>query len=100
MISNIFKSEMSHVVKERFLNSQSLFGWMGTRRGMLNAQYIPEFRPDKTLRRINFACAVNMKEVGDLCGEAGKLPPSVLTAWLAELENARLAVTQPVMQET
>jgi hypothetical protein len=31
---------------------------------------------------------------------AGKLPPTVLTAWLAELENARLAVTQPVVQET
>lgn len=32
--------------------------------------------------------------------KAGKLPPTVLTAWLAELETARLAVTQPVVQET
>ena len=32
--------------------------------------------------------------------KAGKLPPTVLTAWLAELESARLAVTQPVVQET
>ena len=33
--------------------------------------------------------------------KAGKLPPSVLTAWLAELESARLAVSQPVVaQET
>ena len=31
--------------------------------------------------------------------KAGKLPPAVLTAWLAELENARLTVTQPVVQQ-
>jgi hypothetical protein len=31
--------------------------------------------------------------------KAGKLPPAVFAAWLDELQNARLAVTQPVVAQ-